>query len=87
MSAGDGALVVGRQLGTVVVTLRGPVDEHGLARLEGVLTDLIHNQGNLAVAVDLTRVIAEPEVIGAFLAVQRGRFDGTTLTVRLPRSA
>lgn len=51
-----GAIVVGRFLGTVVVTVHGKVDLIKAAALAGVLDDLIDGQGNLAMVVDLRDV-------------------------------
>lgn len=48
-----GSVVVGRFLGTVVVTLHGHLDVAASVRMAGVLHDLIEGQGNLAVVVDL----------------------------------
>jgi anti-anti-sigma factor len=49
-------IVVGRFLGTVVVTLRGAFDDLAAKRLGATLQDLIDGQGNLAIALDLGRV-------------------------------
>lgn len=46
-------LVVGRALGTVVLTLHGEIVGSGSPYLATVLDDLIDGQGNLAVVVDL----------------------------------
>jgi anti-anti-sigma factor len=56
------AIAVGRCLGTVVVTVGGPLDTLAATRLAAALGDLIDGQGNLAVAVDLGDVprIAPP---------------------------
>lgn len=45
--------VIGRALGTVVVTLHGELDSTGAKQLQDALKDLIDDQGNLRVAVDL----------------------------------
>lgn len=52
----DMSLVVGRALGTVVVTLHGDLGGSGSAYVAAVLDDLIDGQGNLAVCIDLHRV-------------------------------
>jgi anti-anti-sigma regulatory factor len=68
------SLVIGRALGTVVVTVHGALDLAGCKPLEGVLTDLIEGQGNLAVAVDLGRATVEPEAVVVFVtAAHRAR--------------
>lgn len=46
-------IVIGRFLGTVVVTLRGTLGTLAATRLASTLADLIDGQGNLAVALDL----------------------------------
>lgn len=48
--------VVGRALGTVVVTLRGELDGSGSVYLAALLDDLIDGQGNLDVGIDLRSV-------------------------------
>ncbi len=53
---GELAIGIGRSLGTVVVTLVGPVDTPAATRLAATLSDLIDGQGNLAIAVDLSDV-------------------------------
>lgn len=50
------AIVIGRCLGTVVVTLRGTLDMPGAMRLAETLKDLIEGQGNLSIALDLRRL-------------------------------
>lgn len=51
-----GSLVVGRYMGTVIVTLHGELHRRASVYLAGVLRDLIDGQGNLAVVVDLADV-------------------------------
>lgn len=51
-----GSLVVGRLLGTVIVTLHGALDLTASVQLARVLRDLIDDQGNLFVVVDLGNV-------------------------------
>lgn len=50
------SIVVGRFLGTVVVTLAGTLDTLAATRLAATLKDLIDGQGNLAIALDLRGV-------------------------------
>jgi anti-anti-sigma factor len=50
------SIVIGRFLGTVVVSLRGAFDELAATRLGATLQDLIDGQGNVAIAIDLRRV-------------------------------
>lgn len=47
------SIAISRALGTVVVTVRGELDEAGARHLSGLLIDLIDFQGNLSVVVDL----------------------------------
>jgi anti-anti-sigma factor len=59
-------IAVGRALGTVVVTLRGELEEPDAPRLRAILADLINNQGNLDVVVDLRRLaVATPSGVAA----------------------
>src|SRR4051794_4742841 len=74
MSTADSTLVIGRALGTVVVTVGGDLDATAIDRLERVLTDLIDGQGNLAVAIDLSRAVATPRAVDTFVTTQRARF-------------
>jgi anti-anti-sigma factor len=53
---GPPTIAIGRCLGTVVVTLTGPLDTLAVTRLAATLDDLIDGQGNLVVAVDLSGV-------------------------------
>lgn len=79
------SLVVGRALGTVVVTVDGELDLAGCELLQGVLTDLIEGQGNVAVAVDLGRASIEPEALMVFIeAARRARRRGTRFIVKEP---
>lgn len=79
------SLVVGRALGTVVVTVRGRLDLAGCERLGSLLTDLIEGQGNLTVAVDLGRAIVDPEALTAFItAAGSHRRHGTRLILSEP---
>ncbi len=73
------SLVVGREQGTVVVTLHGELDGSGSAYVAAILDDLIDGQGNLAVSVDLHRVRSIDRATVEALAVaahQVGRHGG-----------
>jgi len=77
------SLVVGRALGTVVVTVDGPLNLSSCQRLESLLIDLIDGQGNLAVAVDLVRASIEPEALLVFLdAAQRANLHRTRFILK-----
>jgi anti-anti-sigma factor len=65
------SLVIGRALGTVVVTVDGELDGDGCAALGLLLTDLIDGQGNRAVAVDLRKAHLEPQALRGLLDVAR----------------
>ena len=79
------SLVVGRGLGTVVVTVDGELDLPGCELLRGVLSDLIEGQGNLAVAVDLRRAVAEPNALNMFIeAALQARRQGTKFILKEP---
>lgn len=47
------SIVIGRWLGTVVITVRGELDVAGSQRLAAVLHDVVDGQGNLDVVLDL----------------------------------
>jgi len=83
------SLVVGRALGTVVVTVAGELDLDSCELLESLLTDLIEGQGNLAVAVDLTRATIEPEAVSLLVeAASRAGLHGMKLVLKaLPDDA
>ena len=83
------SLVVGRALGTVVVTVEGELNLDSCQLVESLLTDLIEGQGNLAVAVDLTRATIEPEAVSLFVeAARRAGLHGTKLVLKaLPDDA
>lgn len=83
------SLVVGRALGTVVVTVDGELNLESCQLLESLLSDLIEGQGNLAVAVDLTRATIEPEAVSLFVeAARRAGRHGTKLVLKaLPADA
>ena len=76
MSTPDLSLVIGRALGTVVVTVRGALDAAAMVQLECVLADLIQGQGNF---------VAEPCALEAFVAAQRERFRDANLTLEPQR--
>lgn len=79
------ALVVGRGLGTVVVTVDGELTLAGCARLQNVLTDLIDGQGNLTVVVDLGKAVVEPEALKVFVdAALQARRRGTRFVLNEP---
>lgn len=79
------SLVVGRGLGTVVVTVDGELDLPGCERLRRVLSDLIEGQGNRAVAVDLAKAIVEPNALDVFIdAAHQSRRQGTRFILKEP---
>jgi anti-anti-sigma factor len=83
--ASNVSLVVGRGLGTVVVTVEGELDLAGCQLLENVLTDLIEGQGNLTVAVDLSKAIVEPEALMVFIdAARQARRLGSRFVLKEP---
>jgi anti-anti-sigma regulatory factor len=82
------SLVVGRALGTVVVTVDGDLDLEGCGLLTRLLHDLIDGQGNLAVAVDLGRAEAEADAAPVLVdAARRARLHGTRFIVKEPPAA
>jgi anti-anti-sigma regulatory factor len=79
------SLVVGRDLGTVVVTVGGELASSGCELLQGVLTDLIEGQGNLTVAVDVGKATVEPDALVVFIdAARRARRHGARFVVKEP---
>lgn len=77
------SLVVGRALGTVLVSVDGPLNLAGCQRLESLLVDLIEGQGNVAVAVDLTRASIEPEALRVFIdAAHRANLHHTRFMLK-----
>jgi len=81
----DLSLVVGRGIGTVVVTGGGKLNLAGCELLENVLLDLIEGQGNLTVAVDLGQAIVEPEALMVFITAARtARRRGTRFILQEP---
>ena len=65
------SLIVGRALGTVVVTVDGELNGDGCAALGHVLTDLIDGQGNRTVAVDFGKARLEPQTLRGLVDVAR----------------
>jgi anti-anti-sigma factor len=61
-------IVIGRALGTVVVTLRGDLTEQDAPTLKGVLADLINNQGNLDVVIHMRHLAASSSGLRALVA-------------------
>jgi hypothetical protein len=79
------ALAVGRDFGSVLVTVEGELDVAGSRLLEGVLTDLIEGQRNVTVAVDLGRAIVDPGALVVFVeAARQARLFGTKLILKEP---
>ena len=80
------SVVIGRALGTVVVTVHGTLDGRAAPPLEALLRDLVDNQGNRAVAIDLRAASgAHPAVVDMLVALTtsaRGR--GSSLWVHEP---
>ncbi|MCA1844278.1 MAG: STAS domain-containing protein [Actinobacteria bacterium] len=66
------SVVIGRALGTVVVTVHGGLDAETSPRLRRVLADLIDAQGNLDVVVDLADTTqVSPSGLSALLEAAR----------------
>lgn len=79
------SLVIGRAVGTVVVTVEGALNLEGSALLARVLTDLIEGQGNLAVAVDLGTAIVDPVAVTVFAdAAKRASERGARFILEKP---
>ena len=77
--------MVGRALGTVVVTVDGALNLESSELLARVLSDLIEGQGNLAVAVDLGKAIVDPEAVTVFAeAAERASERGATFILERP---
>jgi anti-anti-sigma factor len=84
-SAPNLSVVVGRGLGTVVVTVTGDLDLASCQLLGGVLTDLIDGQGNRTVAVDLKKTVVEPDALPVFItAARQARRRGTNFILKEP---
>ena len=79
------SLMIGRAMGTVVVTVDGALDAEGSGLLERLLIDLIDGQGNATVAVDLGRATIGPAALAVFLdAGRRAGRQGTTFILKAP---
>lgn len=77
--------MIGRALGTVVVTVDGELNVESSELLARVLSDLIEGQGNLAVAVDLGKAIVDPEAVTVFAeAAQRASRRGAKFILEKP---
>lgn len=81
--------MIGRQLGTVVVTVHGELDMPRASHLGNILADLIDGQGNLSVVVDLhDATTAEPDSLLVFIeAAERVRRRGGTMLLNKPHPA
>ncbi len=79
-------VVVSRDLGTVVVTVRGELDTYTAPRLRDDFKDLIDDQGNLTVVVDLGEMTFVDSSGLAVLveALKRMRCHGGNLTLANP---
>ncbi|HWC09900.1 MAG TPA: hypothetical protein VG455_01630 [Acidimicrobiales bacterium] len=73
-----------REMGTVVVTLEGLLDEPGSSVVADVLWDLVVGQGNLSVAVDARRLsLCDPSLEAFCMVLEReaARRGGTLAVV------
>ena len=79
-------VVVSRDMGTVVVTVRGELDTYTAPRLRHELKGLIDDQGNLAVVVDLGEMTFIDSSGLAVLVdgLKRMRLHGGRLTLSNP---
>ena len=77
------SVVIGRRLGTVMVTVHGEVDTPRANRLGHILADLIDGQGNLSLVVDLhDATAADADSLSVFVeAAERARRRGGTVTL------
>ncbi len=66
------SLAVGREFGTVLVTVAGLLDAGGCRILEGLVADLIDGQGNRTVTVDLSGADVAPDTLRAFRSAMHG---------------
>ena len=57
-------IVIAQELGTAVVSVRGELDDKGLARLEAILADMIDFQADQTVTVD-ARAMSLADPLGA----------------------
>ena len=80
------SIVIGRQLGTVVVTVHGDLDMTRAGHLGNILADLIDGQGNLSVVVDLhDATTSDPDSLLVFTdAAERARRRGGTVLLNEP---
>lgn len=80
------SIVVGRYLGTVVVTVHGELDLTRAGHLGNILADLIDGQGNLSIVVDLQDATAtDADSLSVFTeAAERARRRGTTMRLNEP---
>ncbi len=80
------SIVIGRQLGTVVVTVHGDLDSSRAGHLGNILADLIDGQGNLSVVVDLhDATTTDPDSLLVFTdAAERARRRGGTVVLNGP---
>ena len=83
---GHSGVVIGRYLGTVVVTVHGGLGVTSVAHLGLVLADLIDGQGNLSVIVDLyDATVTDDECATVFAdAAVRARRHGGVITLSAP---
>lgn len=84
--AESAAIVVGRQDGTVLVTVHGVLDLERAGQLGVILGDLIDGQGNLSIVVDLRRATAgDPDSLWVFTdAAERAQRRGGTMILNGP---
>ena len=80
------SIVIGRQLGTVVVTVHGDLDVARAGHLGNILADIIDGQGNLSVVVDLRdATTSDPDSLLVFTeAAERARRRGGTVLLNEP---
>jgi anti-anti-sigma factor len=80
------SIVVGRYLGTVVVTVHGELDLTRASHLGNILADLIDGQGNLSIVVDLQDATAtDADSLWVFTeAAERARRRGATMRLNEP---
>lgn len=80
------SIVIGRRLGTVVVTVHGELDMARAGNLGNILADLIDGQGNLSLVVDLHDATTnEPDSLLVFTdAAERARRRGGTVRLDEP---
>ena len=80
------SIVVGRYLGTVVVTVHGELDLTRAGHLGAILADLIDGQGNLSIVVDLQDATAtDADSLWVFTeAAERARRRGAMMRLNEP---